>query len=82
MKYTWNISKQDGTSFYNGKHNPIYRHYCRIERDFFSDKDTKEFLAQLRLSFPKPEYNITLTYWQQVGRDVPLGQFEEETCVQ
>jgi hypothetical protein len=68
-----NVAKKDG-EYSNGE--TMYKHYfATAERSITSDEKIKEVYAHFKTIFPKPEYNITVTYYSGCGKRVNPEEF-------
>lgn len=70
-QYKINIAKQNGTNFYDNKHNPNYVHYCRIEIDVFPESKALEMLEDARKRYPVEEgFKVDMMRWETIGYSV------------
>jgi hypothetical protein len=67
-QYIINVATPDGTRYYDGKQNPAYKHFFRVELD---DKETARVVKN-DLTTLYPHAKITVTVWSNVGRNVEL----------
>jgi len=63
--YRWNVSKKDGN---------LYRHHCAITANTYTPELRNAFYEQLKLSFPVPEYDITVSYVLETHSPYDLEQ--------
>ena len=48
-------------------------HFFKVEiKDDYLGCHTKEVYEELKVKFPEPEYKITTTRWETIGKEVTL----------
>jgi hypothetical protein len=67
--YRINIAKLDGGyRTGGGQQVDTYKHHFAI--DIIHKDKAKEVFAEITKSYPEPDYNISVTYWDIGGREI------------
>jgi hypothetical protein len=75
MHYEINVAKKDDKPGWDGK--PHYSHFfATSERSIFGLAELRRVLGVFLEKFPEPEYNLTVTLWEDIGRQQNLDKLK------
>lgn len=75
MHYEINIAKKE-------KDSSSYRHFfATAPRSITDDQKLFEVVRELKKKFPEPEYNLTVSKWETIGKDVDVTEIVEKVTI-
>lgn len=67
MYYEINIAKRN-------KKGEYHHYFATAKRSITSIEKAKEIHGVLSKAFPEPEYNISVSYWENIGHNININK--------